>query len=121
MVLPAAAPVPPKIGIRPDDQPPDDRHKKDRARGLGPVLFCGALYRPIQLPQASLPVQSRSQKLVLWVVAGPHLRNENGENLKIVKNLQFLFTAFVIAVSHYHGDCRGGENLVNAGKDTRWT
>ncbi len=49
------------------------------------------------------------------------MRNENGENLKIVKNLHFLFTAFVIAVSHYHGDSRCGESMVDAGKDTRWT
>ena len=79
------------------------------------------MYRPIQLPQARLPVQSRSQKLVIGLAIGQHVRNENGEKLKIVKNLHFLFTAFVVAVSHYHPDIRLGERMGDAGKDTCWT
>ena len=78
------------------------------------------MYRPIQLPQASLSVQPRSQNLTIYLAVGRHALNENGEKLKIVKNLHFLFTAFVIAVRQYHGSSGRGERMVDAGKDTRW-
>ena len=35
-------------------------------------------------------------------MVGRHALNENSEKLKIVKNLHFLFTDIVIAVSYYH-------------------